>query len=117
MGQGYSGGTTLVDMSLVGLFQGKESSNRIKISPLVQDLLNFGILGSLPLWRVGGWGYGVVGGCPTHVHMHSHACTHMHMHTYTHIYTLSMIISIANGPWVGVSLQIINLQTELNYHD
>ena len=59
---------------------------------------------------VGGWGVP-----PTHVHMHAHACTHTH--TCTHIHTLNMIISIANGPWVGVSLQIINLQTELNYHD
>ena len=69
------------------MFRGKESSNRIEISQLVQDLLNFGVLGSLQLLGqgVGGWGWlgsGVSGlggsswGCPTHVHRH--------MHTYAH---------------------------------
>ena len=61
------------------MFIGKESLNRIKLSQLVQDLLNFGVLGSLQLW---GWVDGVgVGGCvwgwlgvpPTHTHMHMHA--------------------------------------------
>ena len=63
------------------MFRGKESSNRIELSRLVQDLLNFGVLGSLHLW---GWGWvdgvGVVGGCP-HTHAHACACTHMHAHT------------------------------------
>ena len=60
------------------MFRGKESSNRIELSPLVQELLNFGVLGSLRLWRWGvvGWGWGVVGGCPPHM------CTCMHMHTW-----------------------------------
>ena len=60
------------------MFRGKESSNRIELSRLVQDLLNFGVLGSLWLWgRVdgggGGWG------------MSPHMCTcmHVHAHTYT----------------------------------
>ena len=63
------------------MFRGKESSNRIELSRLVQDLLNFGVLGSLRLW---GWGGGcmVVGGgwgVPnTHVHTHAHARTCMH---------------------------------------
>ena len=35
------------------MFRGKESSNRIELSRLVQDLLNFGDLGSLQLWGVG----------------------------------------------------------------
>ena len=52
-GWGYSGEPTIVDMSL-GVFRGKESSNRIEISPLAQDLLNFGVLGSLQLWGVDG---------------------------------------------------------------
>ena len=42
------------------MFRGKESSNRIELSRLVQDLLNFGVLGSLRLlgWGgVGGWGW------------------------------------------------------------
>ena len=29
---------------------------------------------------VGGWGCGVVGGAPTHVHTHTHACMHTHAH-------------------------------------
>ena len=56
------------------MFRGKESSNRIELSRLVQDLLNFGVLGSLWLW---GWGGGWMGVPPTHVHMHAHARTHM----------------------------------------
>ena len=63
------------------MFRGKESSNRIELSQLVQDLLNFGVLGSLRLW---GWGWvygggGWLGGAPTHVHMHAHARTHTHV--------------------------------------
>ena len=61
------------------MFRGKESSNRIELSRLVQDLLNFGVLGSLRLW---GWGvdrsgWGVVGGAP---HTCAHACTHTKTH-------------------------------------
>ena len=66
------------------MFRGKESSNRIKLSRLVQDLLNFGVMDSLWLWGgdrwVGGvsWGMGV----SPHTHMHMHACAHMHRHVY-----------------------------------
>ena len=60
------------------MFRGKESSNRIELSRLVQDLLNFGVLGSLWLWGGG------MGGVPTHTHVHAH------MHIYT-------CIEIANG--------------------
>ena len=62
------------------MFRGKESSNRIELSRLVQDLLNFGVLGSLQLWGwgVGVWGWGVFGGCSTHT------CTCMCAHTCTH---------------------------------
>ena len=35
------------------MFKGKESSNRIELSRLVQDLLNFAVLGSLWLWGEG----------------------------------------------------------------
>ena len=65
------------------MFRGKESSNRIELSRLVQDLLNFGVLGSLQLagWE-GGWM--MVGGSlgvPPHMYtcmcMHAHACSHM----------------------------------------
>ena len=70
-----------------GIFRGKESSNRIELSRLVQDLLNFAVLGSLQLWGGGRWVGGVSGhgGCP-HTHTHAHACMHM----YT-------CIEIANG--------------------
>ena len=66
------------------MFRGKEFSNRIELSRLVQDLLNFGVLGSLQLWGWGGGWMGVGGGSGvpphmcTHTHMHAHACTHMH---------------------------------------
>ena len=67
------------------MFRDKESSNRIELSRLVQDLLNFGASGSLWLWEwgVGGLGWGVIKGAP-HTHAHAHACTHMHAHTRTH---------------------------------
>ena len=61
------------------MFRGKESSNRIELSRLVQELLNFGVLGSLQLWGVGSGWMGVWGGWgypPTHVHMHVHTRTY-----------------------------------------
>ena len=65
------------------MFRGKESSNRIELSRLVQDLLNFGVSGSLQLW---GWGWvyrggGWLEGAP-HTHAHVHTC----MHTGTHMH-------------------------------
>ena len=70
------------------MFRGKESSNRIELSQLVQDLLNFVVLGSL---RLLGWGCGWMGvGCGCGVPplmctcMHTHACMCMHAHTRTH---------------------------------
>ena len=63
VGGGCLGWSAIVYMSS-GMFRGKESSNRIELSQLVQDLLNFGVLGSLRLW--GGGGLGMP---PTHVHM------------------------------------------------
>ena len=80
------------------MFRGKESSNRIELSRLVQDLLNFGVLGSLRLW---GWGWVDVGGewlggAPIHVHMHAHAQTCM----------VNMIISCKWPPPLGESLGI-----------
>ena len=73
------------------MFRGKESSNRIKLSRLVQDLLNFDVLGSLRLWGWGGWvdgGGGVDGGCPPHMC----TCTHTHAHTHAHACVVNMII-------------------------
>ena len=55
------------------MFRGKESSNRIKLSRLVQKLLNFGVFGSLWLWGVGGkW----MGGGGPDTHAHTCACMH-----------------------------------------
>ena len=84
VGGGYPGWITIVYMSS-GMFRGKESSNRIEISRLVQDLLNFGVLGSLRLWGGAGgwglvWGHLEAWGCP-HMHAHTCTCTHMHAHT------------------------------------
>ena len=67
-----------------GGFRGHKSSNRIELSQLVQDLLNFGVLGSLWLWGGGRWMGSIWGhgGVPTHMHMHAHACTCTHAHLY-----------------------------------
>ena len=68
------------------MFRGKESSNRIELSRLVQDLLNFGVLGSLRLWEWGGWVDGAGGwlGDAPHTHAHAHTCTHAHTRTCMH---------------------------------
>ena len=87
------------------MFRGKESSNRIELSQLVQDLLNFGVLGSLRLWGWEGWvdGGGGGWGMPlTHMHMHTHA----HMHTHTHECMINMIISCKWLPPLGESMGI-----------
>ena len=57
------------------MFRGKESSNRIEISRLVQDLLNFGVLGSLQLWGGGRWVEGVWGHWG--VSPHARTCIHV----------------------------------------
>ena len=73
------------------MFRGKESLNRIELSRLVQDLLNFAVLGSLRLWGGGRWvgecqGHlGVWGGVPPHTYAHARACTHTHIHTCIHV--------------------------------
>ena len=72
------------------MFRGKESSNRIELSQLVQDLLDFAVLGSLRLWGGGRWVGGVrdiwrhEGGVLPHTHMHGHM--HTHTNTYAHVY-------------------------------
>ena len=88
-----------------GMFRGKESSNRIELSRLVQDLLNFGVFGSLWLLGGKGWVDGVGGswGVPaTHVHMYVHA----RMCTHTHACVVNMIISCKWPPPLGESLGI-----------
>ena len=88
------------------MFRGKESSNRIELSRLVQDLLNFGVLGSLQLW---GWGGGCLGvgggwGCPLHT------CTCMRMHAHAHV--VNMIISCKwlppLGEYLGIPYDVIH---------
>ena len=96
--------STIVYMSS-GMFRGKESSNRIELSRLVQDLLNFGVLGSLLLWGVGGWvdrGGGLLGVPSTHVRMNVHA----RMHTHAHACVVNMIISCKWLPPLGESMGI-----------
>ena len=84
------------------MFRGKESSNRMELSRLVQELLNFGVLGSLQLWGGGGWmGVGVVGGCP-HTCAHPCACTH----TCTHMVNMQMATPI--GESLGIPYDVIH---------
>ena len=65
------------------MFRGKESSNRIKLSRLVQDLLNFGVSGSLWLWGEGRWMGGISGhGGDVPPHAHACTCTHTHLYMY-----------------------------------
>ena len=87
------------------MLRGKESSNRIELSQLVQDLLNFGVLGSLQLWGwvVGGWsgggcmGWGWLGGTPTHMHMHACTCT---MHgKHDNFMQMAASIGFLGNPW------------------
>ena len=63
-----------------GMFRGKESSNRIELSQLVQDLLNFAVLGSLQLWGGGRWVGGVL-------EYFTCTCMCMHARAHTHMYT------------------------------
>ena len=67
------------------MFRGKESLNRIELSRLVQDLLNFAVLGSLLLWVGDRWvgvcqGHLGAWGVSPHMHMHGHTCTHTCIH-------------------------------------
>ena len=73
------------------MFRGKESSNRIELSRLVQDLLNFGVLGFLRLWGGGRWVGGIWGhgGVSPHTHMCMHAHTHTHLYMYRNCKWLS----------------------------
>ena len=75
-GWGCPAWSTIVYMSSA-VFRGNESSNRIELSWLVQDLLNFGVLDYLWLWG-GEWVYGGVGGGGA-PHTCTHACTHTHV--------------------------------------
>ena len=61
-----------------GMFRGKESSNRIKLSRLVQELLKFGVLGSLRLWGGGRWVGGFLGAWGVSPHARTCTCTRTH---------------------------------------
>ena len=94
------------------MFRGKESSNRIELSRLVQDLLNFGVLGSLRLWGWGGWvdgGGGWLGGAP---HTCAHARARMHAHARTcmrgkHDNSMQMAAPIGFGEIPGIPYDVI----------
>ena len=92
------------------MFRDKESSNRIELSQLVQDLLNFGVSGSLWLWGWGG-GWMLVGGDwgvpPTHVHMHVHACTHTHAHVVNMIISCKWLPPL--GEYLGIPYDVIHV--------
>ena len=99
------------------MFRGKESSNRIELSRLVQDLLNFGVLGSLRLWGWGGWvdgGGGWLGGAP-HTCAHARACTHVHtcMHG-KHDNSMQMAAPIGFGEIPGIPCDVIRACTCLH---
>ena len=94
------------------MFRGKESSNRIELSRLVQDLLNFGVLGSLRLCGWGGWvngGGGWLGGAP-HTCAHACACTHAHARTCMrgkHDNSMQMAAPIGFGEIPGIPYDVI----------
>ena len=94
VGGGYLGWPTIVYMSS-GVFRGKESSNRIKLSQLVQDLLNFGVLASL--WLLGR-------GQMIGVHLGAWGClqTCAHAHTCMHIHTCTCIEIANDHPHGGI---------------
>ena len=84
------------------MFRGKESSNRIELSRLVQDLLNFGVLGSLRLW--GGWvDWGREGWGVPPIHMHT--CTCMHG---KHDNSIQMAAPIGFGEIPGIPYDVIS---------
>ena len=69
------------------MFRGKESSNRIELSRLVQDI-EFWCFALPAALGVGGWvdgGGGWLGGAP-------HTCAHARMHTHAHACVVNMII-------------------------
>ena len=91
------------------MFRGKESLNRIELSRLVQDLLNFGVLGSLWLW---GWGAGWmgVGGAP---HTCAHARTCM---CGKHDNSMQMAAPIGFGEIPGIPYDVIHACACMHMH-
>ena len=95
------------------MFRGKESWNRIELSRLVQDLLNFGVLGSLRLWGWGGWvdgGGGWLGGA-LYTCAHARSCTHTHACTCMHgkhDNSIQMAAPIGFGEIPGIPYDVIH---------
>ena len=117
---GVSRWSAIVYMSS-GMFRGKESSNRIELSWLVQDLLNFDVLGSLRLWGWGGWvdgGGGWLGGAP-HTRAHVHTCMHAHAHTCMrgkHDNSMQMAAPIGFGEIPGIPYDVIHVCMRARMH-
>ena len=87
------------------MFRGKESSNRIELSQLVQDLLNFSVLDSLQLWGGGRWVEGVWGHLGAwRVSPHACTCMHMHAHTCIHVYKLQMAADMEASMFIMFSM-------------
>ena len=103
------------------MFRGKESSNRIELSRLAQDLLNFGVLGSLGLLGWGGWvdgGGGWLGGAP---HTCAHARARMHTHARTcmhgkHDNSMQMAAPIGFGEIPGIPYDVIRACACMRVH-
>ena len=89
------------------MFRGKESSNRIELYQLVQDLLNFTNLGDSPNWGWVGWvdmGGGRCGCGRAVPCMHAH--THVHTHTclcFKHDNFMQMAAPKGN-PWGNLKM-------------
>ena len=62
-----------------GMFRGKDFSNRIELSQLVQDLSTFGDLGSLRLWGGSRWVGGHLGAWGVSLDTCTHMCMHAHI--------------------------------------
>ena len=93
------------------MFRGKESSNIIELSRLVQDLLNFGVSGSLRLW-----GWGVVGGA---FHTCAHACACMNTHARTRMrgkHDNFMQMAAPIGEYLGIPYDVIRACVRIRVH-
>ena len=93
------------------MFRGKESSNKIELSRLVQDI-EFCCFGLPAALGVGGWvdgGVGWLGGAP---HTHAHACARTHAHARTcmrgkHDNSMQMAAPIGFGEIPGIPYDVI----------